>query len=95
MTQRRDRQIKFSWLDNLQLFHTTIFWSILFTALVNMSELINIEWGILFQFWILNLFVYLFVSVGNAIKLPIEFIGMYLFYIGLYGVMITYSLSRF
>jgi len=90
-----ENRFKYNWLDRLQLFHTFIFWSILLTAVFNLSSVSNIEWGVLFQFWILNLFVYLFISIANAMKLPFGFIGVYLFYMGLYVTMISYSLSRF
>ena len=91
----KEHKFSYNWLDRLQLFHTFIFWSMLLTAMFNLSSVINIEWGVLFQFWILNLFVYLFISVANAMKLPLGFIGMYLFYMGLYVTMISYSLNRF
>ena len=89
------RVIKFNWLDRLQLFHTLIFWSIVVVSMYKLMGYIDLEWGILLQLWILNLFTYVFLSVGNSMKLPIGFISIYLFYMSLYLVMVGYSLSRF
>jgi len=91
---KTNRVIELSWIDRLQLLHTVVFWSIVSLSIYKITHSLSLEWGILFQFWILNLFTYIFLSLGNSMKLPIGFIGVYLFYMSLYIVMISYSLTR-
>jgi len=38
-----ENRFQYDWLDRLQLFHTFIFWSILLTAVFNLSSVSNIE----------------------------------------------------
>ncbi|MCK9454285.1 MAG: hypothetical protein WCY51_05465 [Sulfurimonas sp.] len=89
------RRFIFTWIDRLQLFHTVIFWSIIIAGMLKISHSITIEWGTLIQLWILNLFVYVFLSIANYLKLSIVFIYVYLFYMTLYVSMISYALYRF
>jgi hypothetical protein len=84
-----------TWVDRLQLFHTAIFWSIIVAGMLKISHVLIYEWGTLIQLWILNLFVYVFLSIANYLKLNIVFITVYLFYMGLYVLMIYYSIQRY
>lgn len=83
-----------TWVDRLQIFHTGIFWSIVTAGMFKISKSITIEWGTLIQLWILNLFVYIFLSVANYLKLSIGFIYVYLFYMSLYVGVIYYALYK-
>jgi len=84
-----------TWVDRLQILHAGMFWSIVLTAILKLSNTIIIDWSTLIQLWILNLFVYVFLSLANYLRLSIQFIYVYLFYMSLYVVMVMYGLSRY
>ncbi|DAB28692.1 MAG: hypothetical protein A2513_10415 [Sulfurimonas sp. RIFOXYD12_FULL_33_39] len=86
--------MKLTWIDRLQLFHTVIFWSIIVVGMLKISHVLILEWGTLVQLWILNIFVYIFLSIANYLRLNIVFIYVYLFYMSLYVVMIYYSFQK-
>ncbi len=83
-----------TWVDRLQIFHTAIFWTLITAGMFKISHILTIEWGILIQLWILNLFVYIFLSVSNYLKLSIGFIYVYLFYMTLYVGLIYYTFEH-
>ena len=84
-----------TWIDRLQLLHTAMFWSIVVTGMLKISNTLSMEWGTLIQLWILNLIIYMFLSVANYLKLSLGFIYVYLFYMSLYVIMVAYGLSRY
>jgi len=56
------------WLNYWMLFHTTMFWSLIFTSMFKMEGLIDVQWDTLIQLWIWNLFAYLYVAFMNFLR---------------------------
>jgi len=59
---------KMHWLNYWMLFHTIMFWSLIFASMFKMEGLVQIGWDTLIQLWIWNLFAYLYVAFMNFLR---------------------------
>lgn len=60
--------MKLHWMNYWMLFHTFVFWILVFVSLLRLESLLVIEWDTIIQLWIWNIFAYLYVAFMNFMR---------------------------
>ena len=68
-THKKGDSMKLHWMNHWMIWHTAVFWALVFASLFKIEGLLEAEWGTLFQLWIWNLFAYLYVAFMNFLRI--------------------------